>query len=692
MYRILFVLSVIFLLLFAADGQGSNRRVARGDLAFSLHQYSEAVAHYRRAYSRVRREDRNEAARISFNSGIAFFRMNNFRQAEIHLKRAIRLRYPNPEVYLYLADALMANRKAEEALTNFRRFSELAPDDWRGRLRIVAIDTARYLNENPTAFLVAPAARLNSRFDDLTSAWGDHMASVLIFASNRDEAYGESTDPWFGRKHSSLFVSYLDRTGVWSAPDLLDEGPLNTEANEGAPGSNARGNELFFTRCVRTTDVAKGCRIWVSRRQGAAWGEPVVLPLVQDSSITLGHPALSLDELTLYFVSDLPGGMGGMDIWFVRRRSRNDNFGAPQNLGPPVNTPGNESFPFVRDNGALYFSSDGHPGLGALDVFVANWSPTGWSHPQNLGVPINSQWDDFGVLFFPGRNQGFLTSNRHGSRGYDIHSFVLHPLEFTLTGRVQDQSNNENLAGVTIQLLGTDGTFSQTVTNTLGQYWFQTGLMQPNTQFEVIASKSQYFTSRGNLTTAEHTVSHNFTLNFLLAAIPPEPIMLPEILFDFGRWELKPQYQDSLNGLVKTLNDNPGLVIELASHTDSRGAVEANDTLSQRRAQSVVEYLILMGIDRARMVAKGYGETKPRTLHRNIERDGVLFRQGQTLSDEFINALPTERQREAAHALNRRTEFRILRDDFRTPNLPANPQSPGRNNTVQPGEQAPRRQ
>jgi len=644
-----------------------NRRVARGDLAFELHRYAEAVGHYRRAFSRVRRQDRSEAARISFNTGIAFLRMNNFRQAEVHLKRAIRLNYRNPDVFLQLANVLVINSKHDEARTFYQRFLENAPDDWRGKMGLASLDTAQYLLQNPTDFQVSLFPRFNSRADDLTAAWVDHRAGSLVFASSRDEAVGDLTDPWFNRKHTSLFVSFFDRAGVWSAPALLDEGPLNTEANEGAPATNVRGNELYFTRCIRSIGSDKGCRIWVSRMQGTSWAEPTEVQLVTDSAVTVGHPALSQDELTLYFTSDMPGGLGGKDIWFARRRSPTDSFGRPINLGAPINTPGNEGFPYIREDGALYFSSDGHPGLGALDVFVTFWSPGGWSHPQNLGIPINSPWDDFGVLFFPGENRGFFTSNRQGSRGYDIYSFFLEPLEFTLSGIVRQKVTNESIAGASIQVIGSDGAFLQAVSNPLGRFNFEPGLMLANTQFEIIASKSGFFTSRANLSTVGMEESHAFTMELQLDPIPPDPITLPEILFDFGRWELLPQYRDSLNGLVQTLNENPGLVIELASHTDNRGSHIANDSLSQRRAQSAVEYLILRGINPDRLIAKGYGETKPRTLNRTIIRDGFTFPANIVLSEEFINALPTERHREAAHALNRRTEFRILRDDFAAP-------------------------
>jgi len=681
--------SLIFLLflLFAAfttETEAQNRRVVRGDRAFEQSHYLDAVNHYRRAFNRVRRTDRREAARISFNSGIAFMRLNNFRAAEMQFRRAIRMGSQEPTAYFFLGEVLLSNGKSEEARTQFQKYLELVPGDLRATQRLASVELAANLTANPTPYIVETARVFNSRRDDFTSAWGDHRASILIFSSTRDEALGDELDPWFGKKHSSLFVSYLDRAGNWSNPVLLDEGPVNTVSNEGAPSTNSQANELFFTRCLRSTETEEGCRIFVARRQGNAWANPVEVVLTPDNTFTVGHPALSPDGFTLYFISDQPGGLGGKDIWFVRRRSAADTFGSPQNLGAPVNTPGNEMFPFVRDDGTLYFSSDGHPGLGALDVFRSEWSPEGWSQPENMGVPVNSIMDDYGIVFKPGANQGFFTSNRAGSRGYDIHSFFLAPVEFTVRGAIRDEKTLAELSGVAVQMIGADGSLVQTVTNQLGQFSFGRELVRQNTTYEILTSKQGYFTQRTSLSTLEHSRSHDFVIDFTMPAIPPDPITLPEILYEFGQWELLPQYRDSLLGLVRTMNDNPGLVIELASHTDSRGSEAFNDTLSQRRAQAVVDYLIQMGIHPERLVAKGYGEIRPRVLTQSLTRDEFTFREGTTLNEAFINNLRTEAHREAAHALNRRTEFRILREDFVPPGQPSPPVAPGSRGGVSP--------
>ena len=668
--RIFFLSFFIFFLACIPEAAGQERRVAKADQAFELHQYVDAIRLYRRAYNRVRRKDRTEAGRISFNTGVAYMRTNDPRRAEMQFKRAIRMNFSEPEVFLFLAEALVSNEKYDEAATNYYKFMELQPNDWRGPQGLKSIELSQEYSEQLTPFEVEDVRVFNSREDDFTSTWGDHLGTILIFASSREDAVGKDNDPWYGRKHTSLFISYMDREGKWSEPALLDEGPVNTEYNEGAPATNSSATELFLTRCLASSDTEIGCRIFVSQRQGANWGEPTEVKLVSDSTVTVGHPAVSRDELTLFFISDMPGGLGGKDIWFARRRAPGDEFGPAQNLGEPINTPGNEMFPYIHEDGSLYFSSDGHAGMGGLDIFYSERTPEGWSEPENLGAPVNSPMDDFGMIFKPGLKQGFFSSNRRGTRGYDIHSFYLAPVEFTVSGVVRDDSTQVVLQGVTIQLVGSDGTLLQTETNDQGVYRFGKEHLNEQTSYEILASKNKYFSFRTHQSTEEFSRSEDFVIDINLEALPVTPIALPEILYDFGRWELLPQFRDSLNGLVQTLNDNPQLVIELASHTDTRGTESSNDTLSQRRAQSVVDYLIEQGIDPARLEARGYGERRPRTLNRTITRDGTTFRAGVTLTEDYISRLTTERMREAAHALNRRTEFRILRDDFSPPEDP----------------------
>ncbi len=663
----------LFFYLFPADLSAQPRRLERADRAFELKQYSEALEDYRRVYNRVRRDDRDEGVRILFKTGMCYKYLNEPRRAESFFRRAIRGNYPDPIAFFYYAEALMQNEKYDLALENFEQYKEKVPDDWRGQWGVESVELALYLEENPGLYEVELERTFGSRSDDFTPAFGDHLNSILIFASNRDDALGSKTDPWTGESYSSLFVSYQDRAGDWSNPTLLDEGPINTEFNEGAPSVGPGAREMFFTRCEPEPDADVGCRIYRSERQGRNWGEPREVQLVSDSSISVGQPAISHDEMRLFFVSDMAGGKGGHDIWVAERTEAGGDFENPRNLGSVINTPGNEMFPYVREDGTLYFASNGHPGMGGLDIFFTRQEGDSWTEPENMGPPVNSPGDDFGIVFRTGEDSGFFTSSRNmrGARGDAIYSMYLAPVEFTLQGTIRDDSTKTVLHGVQVQLIGSDGSFAQTETSDEGEYFFDKDKMNENTSYEILVSTENYFNERGQETTVGIERSRDFVYDFYLEPIPDEPIELPEILYEFARWELQPQYKDSLNGLINTMEDNPGLVIELASHTDSRGTHEVNDTLSQRRAQTVVDYLVEKGIDARRMVATGYGKRVPRVIENTITREGFTFEADTELTEEYINNLPDEEHRDVAHQLNRRTEFRVLREDFESDDEPA---------------------
>jgi peptidoglycan-associated lipoprotein len=697
--RIFIVLTVLFFTVIEQELPAQNRRVERADKAFELKQYNEAIELYQRAYRRVRRRDRAEAARLIYRVALSYKYTNNHRAAEAWFNRAVRSNYPDPLAVLYLADAQMQNAKYEDALETYQKYIELQPDDWRGHKGMASVETAQYLIENPEDYEVEAIRLFNSRQDDYTPAFGDHQANILIFASSRDDAIGDDEDLWTGNQHTSFFVSYLDRAENWSRPVLLDEGPINTEYNEGAPSVNASATEMYFTRCVRGADSDLGCRIFKATREGANWTNPQEVKLTEDSLVTVGHPAISPDDLTLYFVSNMEGNIGEMDIWMAQRETPAGEFGQLQNLGELINTPGNEMFPYVREDGTLYFASDGHPGLGGLDIFMTTPTPDGWTEPENVKPPINSSADDFGIVFKPGQESGFFSSNRGRAAVYDIHSFHLPPVEFMISGVVTDDSTNVVVPNAIVQLVGTDGSLKQVETDQDGKYEFDPSMLRENVNYEILVNKSGYFSARAQENTIGYERSQHFIIDLAIAPIPQTAIELPEILYDFDSWVLKPEFQDSLNGLVQTMFDNPNIVVELASHTDSRGTHEYNDTLSQRRAQAVVDFLVEQGIARERLEAMGYGKRQPRVVERDIERDGFFFEEGTELTEEFINSLPGDEHQEAAHQMNRRTEFRVLSEDYEPPPSEetedepmedAPPRLPGNREEQQPPDRPPR--
>ena len=663
---------ILILLLLMVAGCMSNlsaqdRRVERAEKAFELRQYHEAIDLYRRAYDRVRRNDREEATRLMFKVALCYRYTNQHRMAEAWFNRAVRAGYDDPEALLFLADAMMMNEKYGEALERYREFTDLVPDDWRGPRGIASVELALELQDKPSQYEVDEIRILNSRQDDYTAAFGDHRGSTLIFASSRDNALGDHEDPWTGNQPTSFFVSQQDRAGDWNRPVLLDEGPVNTEFNEGAPSVNLDATEMFFTRCTRSDGADVGCRIYRASREGAGWGSPREVNLTNDSLVTVGHPAISPDGLELYFAADLPGSIGDRDIWVASRNSQRDDFGPPRNLGEPVNTRGNEMFPYVRDDGTLYFASDGHPGMGGLDIFKTTHTPEGWTEPENVGKPVNSPADDFGIIFKPGEDEGFFSSNRGRTGAYDIYYFIDPPLELYITGVVLDDSTQTSVPDAQVQLIGSDGSLRRIQSDREGRYIFGPSMVREDTRYDIVVNKTGYFAGRGEQSTLDVQENREFIVDIGIAPIPETAIELPEILYEFDSWELQEQFKDSLNGLVRTMNDNPNFVIELASHTDSRGTHAYNDTLSYRRAQAVVDYLVEQGIDPERLEAAGYGMREPRVLERDVEREGFLFEAGTELTADFIEGLPSEEIQDAAHQMNRRTEFRVLREDYEPP-------------------------
>jgi peptidoglycan-associated lipoprotein len=378
----------------------------------------------------------------------------------------------------------------------------------------------------------------------------------------------------------------------------------------------------------------------------------------------------------------MPGGYGGFDIWKASRDKASKPFDAPVNLGPKINTSGNEVYPSLRGDSILYFSSDGLPGIGGLDIFMAKLLENSEiGDPENLMCPINSNGDDFGIIFddtftvdpetkAPYVEKGFFSSNRIDKTkvGEDnIYYFKLKPLLFTLSGFVKDGSNMQPMDGAEITLSGSDGTIVKRKTDVKGYYFFDRETILPNTTYEISVIQKGYWERDNSATVTTIGLTQNTDLkqDLMLMPIPEEPIVLPEIRYDLAKWDLKDQYKDSLLYVYNILIKNPRLVIELRSHTDFRGTEESNDTLSQRRAESVVEFLVNeKGINPARLIPKGFGERQPRKLDRDITLDGFTFKKGTVLTEAFINGLKTEREKEAAHQLNRRTEMFILRNDF----------------------------
>ncbi|MCF8379043.1 MAG: OmpA family protein [Bacteroidales bacterium] len=647
--------------------------ISAADRDFEDQKYAIAIDKYKKAYSKT--NDRDEKNRIRFQMAESYRLMNNTKRAEIYYKGLYRTKYykKEPVVLLHYANMLKSNEKYDEAIPYFDEYIKLRADDPRGPDGLKSCMLQKEWFENPTNHQITNVKTINSREDDFAPAFMSDNFNALLFTSNREGSTGKDADEWTGKNFTDLYQTRQDRKGSWSVPDLLDtEEKINTETNEGIAQMNSSFTTLYFTRCGNEKNAQSGCHIYKSKKTGRNFSDAEIVPLGGDSTSAIGHPTLSEDEKTIIFAADFEGGYGGKDLWYATRKSTADDFGMPKNMGPAINTVQDELFPFLRNDTVLYFSSNGHIGMGLLDIFKTTFSNDSWGVPQNLKYPVNTNADDYAIIFNPNsEEEGFFTSSRkmngleRNKGGDDIYYFIIPPLEFTLSGVVKDDRSLQYLEGAEVRMVGSDGSSIVTTTNSIGRYEFSKEQFLPKTTYELAISKDNYFSSTGSETTVGVEKSRDFVLDFTLKPIPKKPIVLPEILYDLAKWDLKPQYQDSLQGLIKTLDDNPRMVVELASHTDARDTDERNDILSQRRAQSVVDYLILRGIDPDRLVAKGYGERAPRELLKDYYLNGIaVLDSGNVLTEEFINKLKDTEQKEFAHQLNRRTEFSVLRNDF----------------------------
>lgn len=664
-FRITLLVSIILICL-PTYNYAQSRRIAAADEAFKSFQYNMAASRYKKAFSKTKSKPEKE--RISFQMGECYRLMNNTKKAESNYRRIIKGDFArrNPVVYLNYANMLKANEKYDVAKDYYSLYAENVPEDPRGPNGVKSCEMSAEWIKNPTKYTITNVKKVNSKGDDFSATYADKFYNAIIFTSTREGSTGKGLDDWTGQNFSDLFLARQDRKSEWGEPTLADtEGKLNTAANEGTPAFNDKFSALYYTRCGSAEDAITNCKILTVKRTGRGWGDPKVLELGADSTVTNGHPAISADELTLVFSSDRKGGQGGKDLWITTRKTSSEEFYKPLNLGAEINTPGDEVFAFLRNDTTLYFASNGHPGLGGLDIFKSTKRNNVWTKPVNIEVPVNSSGDDFSMVFLPGEDQGFLSSNRKGGRGGDdIYSFINPPLLFTLQGTVKDDRTLLFVPLATVKLVGSDGSSVDAKTDPKGFYSFSKTQIKPNTTYDLTVLKDNYFNKKARETTVGLEKNKDFVIDFILEPIPEKPVVLPDILYDLAKWDLKPQYQDSLQGLIKTLLENETVVVELAAHTDARDTDERNDILSQRRAESVVNYLIERGIDPARLVAKGYGERMPRTLGRTVRKDGFTFKAGTVLTEQFIDSLKTVPEKEAAHALNRRTEFRVLSKDF----------------------------
>ncbi len=653
MKQIRFVLfSVLIIIL---SGCGSSRFGRDATLSKDIGEYYKAIEQYKKA----RKKEKSRQRRIEYAYEIAecYRAIGQYDFAAQNYKFAIRLGYPDNEALLRYAEMLRITQKYEEATETYRTYLDSVPGDERALDGIEAMRKTQEWVANPTRHIINPIKEINSRESDYAPVFVGGRDNEIIFTSTRKGSTGRKESMITGQMYADLYrATFGVQRQKWQQPKLLDENLIiNTSEEEGAATLSSTGEQMIFTRCRYDKAQAMGTELYSTSQSRNSWSDPIKLDVVGDSIIA-AHPAMSADGTVLYFVSDMPGGQGGKDIWMVE--GSGGSYGKPINLGAAINTAGDEMFPFARDNGELYFASNGHIGMGGFDLFVAHKNEDNVWIVENMGSPMNSSADDFAISYVQGENKGMFSSNRKGSRGDDIYSFMVPPKVYQIEADIFDKETNSKVDGATMRVIATDGT-NLKVRARNGSFKMN---LKPDVEYVFAAFKDGYLRDKAAVSTIGLEDSKDFRFSMYLTPTDA-PIKVENINYEFGSWELLESSKASLDSLVQILVFNPTITIELMAHTDFVGSDQFNFDLSQKRAQSVVDYLIEKGISPARLVAKGYGETWPKTVTRELAKQYDFMKRGDELTEEFINQL-TPDQQEIAKAINRRTEFRVLSTDY----------------------------
>nr|DAT44859.1 MAG TPA: OmpA family protein [Caudoviricetes sp.] len=627
-----------------ADGQ-----MARGE-------YYDASRTYRKIYNRMKKKsERPLRGEVAFKMGRCYSSLGMNARASVAYRNALRYDYPDSTTLLYLGRSLHAEGKYALAADAYSAYLALSPADSVCALNgLAGCRLAASLKEHPTRYVVRNAKIFNSRRSEFAPMFLDRSGDVLYFTTTNERVTGTLRSEITGMKRSDLWMARKNERGEWMRAEPA-EGDINTAHDEGIVSFSPDGHTMYLTRARREQDADTGVEICTSQRSDARWSAPVRLDVSADTLSSYGHPAVSPDGTWLYFTSDRPGGYGGKDLWRVSLKERAS---VPENLGDFINTPGDEMFPYVRDDSVLYFASNGHAGLGGLDIFRAEMQPSGSWLVTNMGVPVNSSADDFGITFGYGES-GFFSSNRGDNRGYDhLYSFMLPDLKIEIGGIVEDLDGYP-VDGALIRIVGDDGSIRKSRSKPDGTFSFP---LQRGVSYVMMAGAAGYLNAKQEFMSGVEEEDARYEVNFTLASID-KPNVIDNIFYDFDKATLRPESRAALDSMAQVLRDNPRVSIELSAHTDRKGTEAYNIDLSMRRARSVIDYLVAAGIDSVRLTPHGYGKSRPKTVTPRLAKEYPQFAEGTVLDEEFIEQLP-DADREIADQINRRTEFKVLSIDY----------------------------
>ena len=625
----------------------ADEQMARGE-------YYDASRTYRKVYNKLtKKEERKLRGEVAYKMAECHRRLSQSARASAAYQNAVRYGYEDTLLQLHLAESLHAEGRYQQAITAYEEYLKLRPDDKKALNGLAGAKIGAERGPR-TRYVVRQPKLFNSRRADYAPMYYDKSYDRIYYTTTNEKVTGTHRSEINGMKKSDIWTASKNERGEWQRPEPV-EGELNSEVEEGIVSFSPDGATMYLTRARREPNANTGVEIYTSQRSDASWSKPVKFEITADTISSYGHPAVSPDGQWLYFASDMPGGQGGKDIW---RINLVDKIGSLENLGEWINTPGDEVFPYVRTDSLLYFASDGHPGMGGLDLFCARLTPSGGWSVTNMGSPINSASDDFGITFGEGES-GFFSSNRGDQRGYDhIYSFELPELKILISGWVLDR-DEEPVPNAVIRIVGNDGSNQKQVARADGSFSFP---LDRGVSYVMLAGAKGYLNSKREFTSDIAEEDAEYGVDFILSSIT-KPVVIDNIFYDFDRATLRPESKTALDEMAQVLRDNPNVTIEMASHTDRKGTDEYNINLSSRRARSVIDYLISVGISPDRLQSQGYGESRPKKITKKLAREHPQFKEGDVLTEEYILQLSPEDQ-EVADQINRRTEFQVLSIDY----------------------------
>lgn len=627
----------------------ANEQYERGE-------YFDASKTYRKVYNKLtKREERPLRGEVAWKMGLCYRELNMSARASAAFQNAIRYNYPDSTAVLYLAQALHAEGKYPQAVKAYQDYLAYNPKSEVARLGLDGATMGVETRGQRTRYVVRQHKLFNSRRADFAPMYPPGETEQLYYTTTNEKVTGDKKSEITGMKKGDIWMARKNERGEWLRPETV-EGELNTEFDEGIISFSPDGSTMYLTRARREPNAATSVELYTSTRSDATWSAPQKFEITADTLSVYAHPAVSPDGNWLYFTSDMPGGEGGRDLWRINLKER---VGSLENMGKFINTPGDDMFPYCRTDSVLYFASNGHPGYGGLDIFRAELTSSGGWKVENMGRPVNSPSDDFGITFEPGAERGFLSSNRDDGRGYDhIFSFELPDLQIWISGWVLDR-DEEPVPDAVIRIVGNDGSNQKEVARSDGSFRFP---LSRGVSYVMMAGAKGYLNAKQEFTSDSAEVDAEYSIDFFLASIT-KPVVIDNIFYDFDKATLRPESKEALDEMAQVMRDNPNITIEMASHTDCRGTDEYNLDLSERRAKSVIDYLISVGISADRLQHMGYGESRPKTITKKLAREHPQFPEGTILTEEFIDTL-TDEDREIADQINRRTEFQVLSIDY----------------------------